>query len=55
MIFQQEVYFGVDNQDFVNICKEHPECKECPFLTQDINLKGGLTRCDTGRGKKNAQ
>ena len=42
-----------NNQEFAKLCSEHPECKGCPLKDKDIQMKGGLTRCITGRGKGN--
>ena len=53
MIFQQQVNFGMNNQEFKRICAQHPECNNCPFLTQDMQLQGGMTRCETGRTHEN--
>ena len=40
-----------NSQEFMKICSEHPECIGCPLRDKDVQLKGRLTRCDTGRAK----
>ena len=50
-MFHQQIIFETGNQEFVKICKEHPNCDGCPLLTQDIQLQSGLARCETGRNK----
>ena len=40
-----------DSQEFMRICSEHPGCDGCPFRYEDVQLQGGLTRCETGRMK----
>lgn len=40
-----------NSQEFVKICSEYPECKDCPLKDKDVQLHGGLTRCETGRAK----
>lgn len=39
------------NQEFMKICTEHPECKDCPLKDKDVQLQSGMTRCETGRSK----
>lgn len=39
------------SQEFMKICSEHPECIGCPLKDKDVQLQGGLTRCETGRMK----
>ena len=41
------------NQEFMNICREHPECEciGCPLKDKDVQLQSGMTRCETGRSK----
>ena len=54
MVFTQQVNFGVNmanNQEFMKICSEHPECIGCPLRDKDVQLQGGLTRYETGRMK----
>lgn len=54
MVFTQQVNFGanmVNSQEFMKICKEHLECKDCPLKDKDVQLQGGLTRCETVRMK----
>ena len=52
-VFTQQVNFGNmgGNQEFMKICSEHPECKDCPLKEEDMQLQSGLTRCVTGRMK----
>lgn len=38
-------------KEFMKICKEHPKCKDCPLKDNEVQLQGGLTRCETGRMK----
>ena len=38
-----------NNQEFMKICSEHPECVDYPLKDKDVQLHGGLTRCETGR------
>lgn len=55
MIFQNININGVNmatNQEFMKICREHPECIDCPLKDEDVQLQGGMTRCETGRKKK---
>lgn len=40
-----------NSQEFMKICKEHLECKDCLLKDKDVQLQGGLTRCLTGRMK----
>ena len=40
-----------NSQEFIKICSEHPECGSCPLKDQDVQLQGGLRRCETGRMK----
>ena len=49
-----QINFGNMNQsnvDFMNICKEHPGCEDCPLKTEDKEINGTLFRCHTGRGE----
>ena len=39
------------NQEFMKICSEHPECKDCPLKDKDVQLQNGMTRCETVRAK----
>ena len=39
------------SQEFMRICSEHLECKDCPLKDKDVQLQGGMTRCETGRVK----
>lgn len=50
-MFHQQIIFETGNQEFVNICKEHPSCDGCPLSIQDVQIQSGLTRCETGRIK----
>ena len=51
MVFTQHI--NINNmqgiQEFIKICTEHPECKECPLKEDDINLQGVMTKCETGK------
>lgn len=38
-------------QEFMKICSEHPKCIDCPLRDKDVQLQGGLIRCETGRMK----
>ena len=40
-----------NSQEFMKICSEHPECKDCPLKDKDVQLQSGLIRCETGRAK----
>ena len=54
MVFTQQVNFGANmanSQEFMKICSEHHECKDCPLKDKDVQLQSGLTRCETGRAK----
>lgn len=42
------------NQEFMKICSEHPECKDCPLKDEDVQLQSGITRCLIGRQKENS-
>ena len=54
-MFAQHINFNgmnmVNSQEFKKICSEHPECISCPLKDKDVQLQGGLTRCETGRMK----
>lgn len=39
-------------QEIYNICSNHPECKDCPFKTQDLNIGGSMIRCEN-KNKEN--
>lgn len=57
MVFAQQVNFGANmanSQEFMKICSEHLECVGCPLRDKDVQLQGGLTRCETGRRKGNS-
>lgn len=41
----------VGSQEFMKICSEHPECKDCPLKDKDVQLQSEMTRCETGRAK----
>lgn len=40
------------NQEFMQICSEHPSCEGCPLRDKDVKLQNSMTRCETGRAKK---
>lgn len=40
-----------DSQEFMKVCSEHPECKDCPLKDEDVQFQGGMIRCETGRAK----
>ena len=52
-MFSQHININnfVSSDEFMKICTEHPECKNCPLKDKDIQLKNGITRCETGRAK----
>lgn len=55
MVFTQQVNFGANmanSQEFMKICSEHPDCEDCPLKDKDVQLQGGLTRCETSRTKR---
>ena len=55
MIFQQVNLGAINqmiNQEFMNICKSHPGCRDCPLKTEDVDIQGTILRCDTGRAKE---
>lgn len=54
MIFTQHVNINnvAVNQEFINICKSHQGCKNCPLKIKDVELQGVLIRCETGRVKE---
>lgn len=54
MIFTQHVNINnmTVNQEFMNICKLHPGCVNCPLRIDDMELQGVLIRCETGRAKE---
>ena len=29
-----------NSQEFMKICSEHPECKDCPLKDKDVQLQG---------------
>lgn len=41
---------NLNNEQFMEICKAHPGCVDCPLKTKDIEINGSLLRCNTGRG-----
>lgn len=53
MMFTQHINLNnmVTNQEFMKICSEHPECKDCPLRDSDVQLQSGMVRCETGRAK----
>lgn len=54
MVFTQQVNFGVNmanSQEFMKICSEHLQCVGCPLKDKDVQLQGGLTRCEMVRMK----
>lgn len=56
MIFQQVDFGAINqavNQEFMNICKSHPGCKDCPLKNEVMNVQGTKLRCETGRSKGN--
>ena len=55
MIFQNVNFGGqIPNGDEVDkMCREHPECKDCPLKTQDMEIGGTMVRCLTGRSNGN--
>ena len=56
MIFQQVNLGAINqavNQEFMNICKSHPSCENCPLKNNDMDVQGVMLRCDTGRAKEN--
>ena len=55
MIFQQVNLGAINqavNQEFMNICKSHPSCENCPLNTGDMAIQGTTLRCETGRAKE---
>jgi hypothetical protein len=49
-----QINFGNMNQgnaEFMNICKAHPGCIDCPLKTEDKEINGTKFRCHTGRGE----
>lgn len=56
MIFQQVNLGAINqavNQEFMNICKSHTSCIDCPLKNGDMEIQGVMLRCDTGRAKEN--
>ena len=56
MIFQQVNLGAINqavNQEFMNICKSHTSCKNCPLKNGDMNIQDIVLRCETGRAKEN--
>lgn len=56
MIFQQVNFGAINqavNQEFMNICKAHPSCIDCPLKNGDMNIQDIVLRCETGRTKEN--
>lgn len=39
-------------QEMLQICITHPECKDCPYLGQPIQIKDALRICEVGVNKK---
>lgn len=37
--------------EVTKICTQHPECKDCPLLTQNLNIGGATVTCVTDRQK----
>ena len=52
----QQINIGAINQmigqEFMHICKQHASCVGCPLKTQDMEIQGGVIRCETGRAKE---
>ena len=56
MIFQQVNFGAINqavNQEFMNICKSHPSCVDCPLKNSDMDIQGTKLRCLTERQKEN--
>lgn len=53
----EQINFGVINrmvsQEFMNICKSHPSCVDCPLKSSDMDIQGIILTCETGRTKEN--
>lgn len=41
---------NLNNEQFMEICKSHPGCEDCPLKTEDKKINGTIIRCNTGRG-----
>lgn len=52
MIFQNiNINDMVNNNEFIHICTQHPECKDCPLKEGDMNIQNSVVRCETSRSK----
>ena len=54
MIFQNiNINATFNDNEVMQICTQHPECKDCPLKEGDMNIQNSVVRCETGRGKSN--
>ena len=56
MIFQQVNFGAINqavNQEFMNICRAHPSCINCPLKNSDMDIQGTKLTCLTERQKEN--
>ena len=53
MVFTQNIQFDQMRslEETQKICAEHPECKDCPLLTREIQAQNAIVICETGRLK----
>ena len=47
---QQQMEMKAVNDEFMTICKGHPDCTGCPLAVKDVQMSNSTVRCNTGRG-----
>ena len=40
-------------QEMRQICSSHPECKDCPYIGQPVQMKDTVQICEIGINRKN--
>ena len=52
MIFQNiNINAAFNNNEVIQICTQHPECKDCPLKEGNMNIQNFVVICETGRSK----
>lgn len=47
---RQQMEMKIVNEEFMQICKGHPDCVGCPLAVKDVQIGNSTVRCNTGRG-----
>lgn len=47
---RQQMEIKIVNDEFMQICKGHPDCVGCPLAIKDVQIGNSTVRCNTGRG-----